>query len=152
MKYFCLIIVFISYSYNCLSQEIDDQEYKIYGKYIGEGGYQFYPIDFGVSSELKKFNLKDPIFKEIKEMPMKEVNYKRLILEALPYSINKTYHLIENNKTMNILLSPIYFKNENEAYFVSIIIGFFSNKPIFSFLQSLKVGEDWYIEDYYIIL
>lgn len=152
MKYLCIIILFAFCFCKCLSQEISNHEYEIYGKIIGENGYQFYPINFGISSEFKEFPIKkDSIYEEIKKISMKDINYKRLILESLPYSIGKTYSLTESDKSIQIFLSPIYFKKANEAYFILIIQGLLPHKPIFSFLQAFELENDWIIRDYYII-
>ncbi len=83
-------------------------------------------------------------------MNIKSIDQKKLIRTALKYSIDKTFKLIESDQYKQIYLSPIYFKNKDEAYFIYIIKTNLK-KPYSYFQQVHKMDGKWVLSDYYII-
>lgn len=56
---------------------VNSDKYEIYGTLIGEQGYQFYPVNFGIPNNLK-FGIKDSTYKEIEKIdlkPIRKFNY-----------------------------------------------------------------------------
>ncbi|MBE8726398.1 hypothetical protein C4F50_15840 [Flavobacterium sp. KB82] len=53
MRNIIFLILTICFSCVSYSQEVSKNEYEIYGTLIGEQGYQFYPITFGIPINLK---------------------------------------------------------------------------------------------------
>lgn len=150
MRNLLFLILSICFSWLSYSQDIvNEEEYEIYGTLIGEQGYQFYPITFGVPINLK-FEIKDSIYVEIEKTHLKPINQKKLFDVALKYSINKTFKLIGSDQYNQIYLSPIYFKSKDEAYFVYIIKTNFK-KPYSYFMQAKKINNKWNLSDYYLI-
>ena len=149
MKNNFFLILFFLFSYNCFSQETANEEYEIYAKIIGIGGLQFYPINFEIPINLK-FEIDDPIYKEIEKIHIKPINQKKIFDLALKYSINKTFRLIESDQYKQIYFSSIYFKNKDEAYFLYVIKTNFK-KPYHFFMQAKKIKNEWILSDYYII-
>jgi hypothetical protein len=137
--------------FSCIgySQDFVDEEFEIYGTLIGQQGYQFFPIDFGIPNDLK-FEINDSIYSEINQKIVKDFDYKKLLSVALKHSVNKTFKIIESDLYNHIYLSPIYFKNKDEAYFLYVIKTNLK-KPYMYFKQSKKIAEKWVLSDYYVI-
>jgi hypothetical protein len=149
MKKTLIIFYFILCSLNCHAQVATDDEYEIYGTLIGEQGYQFYPINFGIPSKFS-FNIKDSIYDEIEKKQSKEIDLRKLIRVSLKYSISNIFYVLESDLERQIYFSPIYFKSSEEAYFLCIATDNLP-KPLFSFYQANKKEGKWEIIDYYII-
>lgn len=149
MRSFSFIFFIILYSYSCFSQEVNKDEYEIYGKVVGEQGYQFYPINFTSISEFE-LKVEDSIFIEINKMPSKIVDLKKLYIIALKYSIGSSFKIIECDDNRQVYFSPIYFKNSDEAFFICITTDNLP-KPNFFFYKAKKQGDKWELTDYYFI-
>lgn len=119
MKNLLYLLFMISFSV-MYSQEVTKREYEIYGKVIGEQGYQFYPINLGIPSKFK-LGIDDSIYSKIERMQIRQFDQKKLLEVALKYSINKTFKIVEGDQYNQIFFSPIYFKNQDEAYFIYIL-------------------------------
>ncbi|TQM39472.1 hypothetical protein [Flavobacterium branchiophilum] len=149
MRNVLFLILTFAVSWLSYSQEIVNEEYEIYGTLIGEQGYQFFPINFGIPTKFK-FEIKDSIYTKIEKMDVKSIDRKKLIDVSLKYSINKTFKIIESDQYNQIYLSPIYFKSKDEAYFLYIIKGNLP-KPYSYFYEAKRVKDKWKLTDYYLI-
>lgn len=149
MKNLLFAIAIICFSCIGYSQDFVDEEYEIYGTLIGEQGYQFFPIDFGIPSEFK-FEINDSIYSEIDKKIVKDLDSKKLLYVALEHSVNKTFKITDSDQFNHIYLSPIYFKNKDDAYFMYIIKTNLK-KPYMYFMQAKKIGKKWALSDYYVI-
>lgn len=151
MKKILLLVLLISFSWISYSQDlVNDDEYEIYGTLVGNGGYQFYPITFGIPSVLKLKIDDDSIYRKIEKMSIKSIDQKKLFNVALKYSINKTFKLIESDQYNQIYLSPIYFESKDEAYFMCVLKSNF-RKPYSYFYEAKRVNDKWKLTDYYLI-
>ena len=149
MRHFFILILYLLHSCLSFSQNVNYDEYEVYGAHIGVNGYQFYPINFNIPSAFK-LKINDSIYEEIDRMPNKEFDIKKLFSISLKYSIGKTFIVLESSLEKQIYYSPILFKNSEEAYFMCIVKENLP-KPFFSFIQANKVNNKWEFQDYYFI-
>lgn len=138
----CLTFVSISFA-----QASDKDQYDIYANIIGGRGYQFYPIHFGIPNKYD-YPVNDPVYEQIKKIPNKEFDIQKLLAESLRYSIGKTFKVDKNSLNRQVYFSPIYFRNESEAFLI-IISSDDESKPLYSFLQAKKANGSWSFTDYY---
>lgn len=149
MRKFFILFSFFIYPYLSFSQNLNFDEYEVYGAHICIQGYQFYPIDFNIPSTYK-VNINDSIYNEIDRIPNKEFDLKKLFAISIKYSIGNTFLVMESDLEKQIYYSPILFKNSEEAYFVCIVKDNLA-KPHYNFIQGKKINNKWEFQDYYFI-
>jgi hypothetical protein len=149
MRQYFILVSFFFHLCLCFSQNVNYDEYQVYGGHIGMHGYQFYLINFNIPPEFN-LNIDDSIYRKIEKFQTKDFDLNKLFSKSLKYSIGKTFIVSESGLEKQIYYSPIFFKNPEEAYFICIVKENLL-KPHKSFIQAIKVDNKWEFLDYYFI-
>jgi hypothetical protein len=149
MKVIFSILLLLLCVHFYFSQELTDEEYEIYGTFIGEQEYDLQYVKFEVPAEYKSLLvIDDPIAVAIHDSPMKSINNQKLFTISSKHKSLDQKYIIKNKILRNLYLSPIVFKGGKGYFFAVSKMDNPLIKPNYMFLLAIK-KKDWIISDYY---